>query len=359
MNASSVVNSLTTSSSPATSPTSSKYKGLFGNITVSVNETVTTIMIIIITFYGMLYISQVRSIFTCQQNAVNNSHPLYKLIFAFGIFYFIAVVVSNSEIDIPPIVKIFNTIIYFLIFIVFNRLDYRLAVTVLGLVFFVYFLSLNKQYYFNLDPTTNAVSVKYTSKTTPSTTSSSSTSTFSSKSDPLLPSSFNHFSSTPTSASSSSSTSSSSTSSSSSSTSSSSTTSSSSSTTSSSTSSLSSVYEYWIFSNFPIKIRLLKVEQIQYYYLNYLTYFTIVIILMLVMIGFINHLGLLKYVYKNKLNLYNLIVVDPSCAKLKYQYTFYQYVLLAINYNYYINKLKPLKSVKPFIRKQKRRRNIK
>ena len=291
--------------------------------------------IIIITFYGMLYISQVRSIFTCQQNAVNNSHPLYKLIFAFGIFYFIAVVVSNSEIDIPPIVKIFNTIIYFLIFIVFNRLDYRLAVTVLGLVFFVYFLSLNKQYYFNLDPTTNAVSVKYTSKTTPSTTSSSSTSTFSSKSDPLLPSSFNHFSSTPTSASSSSST------------------------TSSSTSSLSSVYEYWIFSNFPIKIRLLKVEQIQYYYLNYLTYFTIVIILMLVMIGFINHLGLLKYVYKNKLNLYNLIVVDPSCAKLKYQYTFYQYVLLAINYNYYINKLKPLKSVKPFIRKQKRRRNIK
>ena len=269
--------------------TNSGFKGFFGSETVQLSETIANLVMVLVAFYGILYVSQVSSIFTCQQNRINDSHPIYKYIFTFGIFYFVAIVVSKDNTDIPPIQKFINCLFYFVIFIIFNRLDYRLTMVVLGLVFLLYFIFLNKQYYYSLNPNTNIVSAKSSSNNQTSTTSTTST------------------------------------------------------TTSATTNAFIQDHQYWITYDFPIRIRVFKVKPEQFYYITLFNHIIIVSIIIIIIFGFVNYIGLLKYTYHNKIDMYNIFIHDSTCIPLKYGLGFFQYVLLAINYDYYIKKFKPVK----------------
>jgi len=284
----------------------SMFKGLFGKETVKINTTLADLMTILIAFYGILYVSQVSSIFTCQQVQIHNSHKVYQYIITFGIFYFIALLVNKSELDIPPIQKLFNCVIYFIIFLILNRLNFQIMMAVLGLFFLIYFIFVNKQYYYKLNPATNTVSMN----TNPTSTSTStSTSNALSVANSLL--------NTPT-------------------------------TTITQDANSIADHQYWITWDFP-RIRLFPVEPYQYFYISLLNKCIILLLIILVIMGFINYIGILKYTFKNDITLYNIFIEETRCESLNYALSFTDYILLAFNYNYYIKKVKPInKNIHPY-----------
>jgi len=286
------------------------FQGIFGKETIEVNTTLADLMTIIIAFYGILYVSQVSSIFTCQQVQINESHKIYQYIFTFGIFYFIALLVNKSELDIPPIQKLLNCVIYFIIFLILNRLDYKIMMTVLALIFLIYFIFVNKQYYYKLNPSNNTATMNpNTTFNPPTKTKSNSTSSSSSNALSVAESLLNTPKNTLT----------------------------------QDASSIAD-HQYWITWDFP-RVRLFAVEPYQYFYISLLNKFVILLLVILVIIGFINYIGILKYTFKNQVTLYNIFVEDTRCEPLNYALSFTDYMLLAFNYNYYIKKLKPINKV--------------
>jgi len=276
-----------------TKNTNSGFKGFFGSETIKLSETFANLTLVFVAFYGLLYAPQVSSIITCQQHRIDNSHPIYKYIFTFGIFYFVVVVVSKHEIDLPPIQKLINCLFYFIVFIIFNRLDSRLTMIVLGLVFLLYFIFLNKQYYYSLNQNTNIVSIKSIKSSSNNQTNASTSTT----------------------------------------------------TNSATTAAFIQDHQYWITYDFPIRVRLFKVEPEQFYYMTLFNHIIIALIIIIIIFGFVNYVGLLKYTYHNKIDLYNIFIPDSNCVPLNYGLGFFQYILLAMNYDYYIKKFKPVKNV--------------
>lgn len=297
------------------------FQGLFGNDTIKINTTLADLMTIIIAFYGILYVSQVSSIFTCQQNKINKSHKVYQYIFTFGIFYFVALLVNKSELDIPPIQKLFNCIIYFIIFLVLNRLNYSIMMAVLGLIFLIYFIFVNKQYYYKLNPNTNTATIESTSSSTPISSTPASSSTLPTPSITTTNSSSLSVAqtllNTPT---------------------------------KTITQDANNIadHQYWITWDLP-RVRLFPVEPYQYFYISVLNKCIIVLLVILVIIGFINYIGILKYTFKNDITLYNIFIEETRCESLNYALSFTDYMLLAFNYNYYIKKVKPInKNIHPY-----------
>ena len=91
--------------------------------------------------------------------------------------------------------------------------------------------------------------------------------------------------------------------------------------------------------DFPFTVRLIPVTIPQYYYLSLLNKFIIAAIIICTILGFINYIGILKYSFKNKITLYNILIKHPNCKPLNYKLSFFDYILLAFDYNYYINKV--------------------
>ena len=113
-------------------------------------------------FYLIIFSNTVLGLFTCQQvNFIEkNKHVL--IIIAFLLFYFLVTVVSNTiNIEfMPPIQKLIHSIIYFMIFLITTRLDFRVMFIVLPLIFIIYFIELNKTYYLELGKIINDSSEK-------------------------------------------------------------------------------------------------------------------------------------------------------------------------------------------------------
>jgi hypothetical protein len=89
------------------------------------------------------------SIFTCFQiNFIKNNNTL-QLFIAFLLFFFLVTLLSNTgKLEYtPPIQKLLYSIFYFLGFLVAMRLDILLSVCVLFLIFLIYFIELNKDFY--------------------------------------------------------------------------------------------------------------------------------------------------------------------------------------------------------------------
>jgi len=263
------------------------FKGIFGLETVKINKIVSDIVSIFIAFYWILYASKAKTIFTCQQDFINENHRFIQYIFTFGIFYFVALFINKTEVELPPIQKLINCLIYFILFIIINRLDYRLTITVLGLFCLLYFIFLNKEYYYTVDPETNKVELNNNS-------------TNSMK----LVSIINKYSSNIE-----------------------------------ESANIIKNHQYWLTIDFPFKIRLFPVTIPQYYYLSLLNKFIIVCIVLCAILGFINYIGILKYSFKNKITLYNVLFENPNCKPLNYNLPFFDYILLAFDYNYYIKKV--------------------
>lgn len=106
-------------------------------------------------FYLIVFSNTVLGLFTCHQiNFIqNNKHIL--VIIAFSLFYFLVTLISdtgNLEF-MPPIQKLIHTIIYFMLFLITTRLDFRVMFAVLVFIFIIYFIEINKDYYLELGKT--------------------------------------------------------------------------------------------------------------------------------------------------------------------------------------------------------------
>ena len=88
-------------------------------------------------------------IFTCNQ--INNikQHKWLQLLIAFLLFYFLVTLLSGTgQLEYtPPIEKLIYSIFYFIGFLVVMRLDMKISGLVLFLIFVIYFLELNKDFY--------------------------------------------------------------------------------------------------------------------------------------------------------------------------------------------------------------------
>lgn len=101
-------------------------------------------------FYLLLVANRVdSSIFTCFQIKYIQKNTWLKLLISFFLFYFLVSIVSDTgKFEfIPPIEKMVYSIFYFIGFLVVMRLDIRISGLVLLLIFIIYFLELNKDFY--------------------------------------------------------------------------------------------------------------------------------------------------------------------------------------------------------------------
>jgi hypothetical protein len=106
-------------------------------------------------FYLLILSNFITGIFTCNQKNFIQNNKMVQTIIAFGLFYFLVTLVSNTgnlEV-IPPIQKLLYTFVYFFIFLISIRLDFRVMVAIICLVVLVYFIELNKEYYLELGST--------------------------------------------------------------------------------------------------------------------------------------------------------------------------------------------------------------
>ena len=89
------------------------------------------------------------SIFTCFQIQYIQKNKWIKILISFLLFYFLVTLVSNTgKLEFtPPIEKFIYSIFYFIMFLIVMRLDIRISALVLLLIFVIYFLELNKDFY--------------------------------------------------------------------------------------------------------------------------------------------------------------------------------------------------------------------
>ena len=100
-------------------------------------------------FYLLILGNFITGLFTCQQKNFIQNNKLVQTIVAFGLFYFLVTLVSetgNLEF-IPPIQKLIYTFFYFFVFLLSIRLDFRVMVAIIILVILIYFIELNKDYF--------------------------------------------------------------------------------------------------------------------------------------------------------------------------------------------------------------------
>jgi hypothetical protein len=101
-------------------------------------------------FYLLLVGNYVgTSIFTCFQITYIKKNKWLQLLISFLLFYFLVTLVSDTgKLEYtPPIEKFIYSVFYFLGFLIVMRLDMRISALVLLLIFIIYFLELNKDFY--------------------------------------------------------------------------------------------------------------------------------------------------------------------------------------------------------------------
>jgi len=96
-----------------------------------------------------------HTLFTCFQIKFITIHKWYQFIIAFFLFYFLVTLVSNTgKLEfVPPIEKLLYSIGYFIGFILLMRLDIKISLIVLFLIFLIYFLELNQDFYLEMGNT--------------------------------------------------------------------------------------------------------------------------------------------------------------------------------------------------------------
>lgn len=89
------------------------------------------------------------SIFTCFQINYIQKNKWLQILISFLLFYFLVTLVSDTgKLEFtPPIEKLIYSLFYFTGFLIVMRLDMRISALVLLLIFVIYFLELNKDFY--------------------------------------------------------------------------------------------------------------------------------------------------------------------------------------------------------------------
>ena len=90
-----------------------------------------------------------NSLFTCFQLTYIKNNKWLQLLISFFLFYFLVTVFSNTgQMElVPPIEKLFYTFFYFVGFLCVMRLDIWISIIVIILIFSIYFIELNKDFY--------------------------------------------------------------------------------------------------------------------------------------------------------------------------------------------------------------------
>lgn len=119
------------------------------------------LIITIAMFYMIILSNTVKNILTCHQIHFLENNKYILLFTSFMLFYFLCSLVSNTGHlkYVPPIQKLLYTIFYFFILLLTTRLDFKITFAVLGLIFLLYFIELNKSFYSNGDETNNSKDV--------------------------------------------------------------------------------------------------------------------------------------------------------------------------------------------------------
>ena len=106
-------------------------------------------------FYLIIFSNFMLQLFTCYQQNIIIKNKVIQYIIGFFLFYFLVILVSNTAnlVYIPPIQKFIYSIGYYLIFVITTRLNMKIMLTVLFLIFIIYFIELNKDYYLKIGKT--------------------------------------------------------------------------------------------------------------------------------------------------------------------------------------------------------------
>jgi len=91
------------------------------------------------------------SLFTKTEMKYLTNSMMLQIILSFFLFSFLVTLVSSKgEIaQIPPIAKFIYSIYYFIGFLIVMQLDIRVVVSMFILIFIIYFIELNKEFYLN------------------------------------------------------------------------------------------------------------------------------------------------------------------------------------------------------------------
>ena len=101
-------------------------------------------------FYLFVVINYIGpSLFPCSEINYIYSHRWFQLIISFLLFYFFIILVSDTgKLEFtPPIEKLINSFFYFIGFLFVMRLDMKITLIVLCLIFTIYFIELNKDFF--------------------------------------------------------------------------------------------------------------------------------------------------------------------------------------------------------------------
>jgi len=209
-------------------------------------------------FYLLLVGNYVgTSIFTCFQINYIQKNKWLQILISFLLFYFLVTLVSDTgKLEFtPPIEKFVYSIFYFIGFLVVMRLDMRISALVLLLIFILYFLELNKDFYLDRG---NDIT------------------------DPIDQDIYNS-------------------------------------------------NRYWITFNWPYKIRLFKVNKLDFRFINQIETIIYYIIIFLLVVGFISYGGEIHDTVKRSKNLTWLdIVTDTDICRLKDRKSFLHYLKVGI-----------------------------
>ena len=226
------------------------------NIISEINQTQADLIKSFAIFYLLLLGNYIgTSIFTCYQETLIKTHKGLQLIFAFFLFYFLVTIVSNTgNLEyVPPIEKLIYSVFYFLLFLIVMRLDIRISGIVLVLIFIIYFLELNKDFYIDKGKQID---------------------------DPLEKEIYNDNS-------------------------------------------------YWFTLNWPIKIRIKRILEIDFKIINQIETFIYYIILFLLVVGFIAYGGEIKEIVHSKKGITWLdVIADTQICKMNIERKTFKYYFL-------------------------------
>jgi len=103
-------------------------------------------------FYLLLVGSYIGgSFFACYEINYIKKNKWFQFTLSFLLFYFLGIMVSNTG-DLgltPPIERLIYCFLYFIGFFFVMRLDMKISLVVLMLIFTIYFIELNKDFYLN------------------------------------------------------------------------------------------------------------------------------------------------------------------------------------------------------------------
>jgi hypothetical protein len=102
-------------------------------------------------FYLLINVSELKIIFTCNEDNFINKYKIIHYFITFFCFYLIVSLFTDTKElqNTPPLQKFLYSLGYFILFIMTTRLDSRIRILVIMGIFIFYYIEINKEFYLN------------------------------------------------------------------------------------------------------------------------------------------------------------------------------------------------------------------